>query len=93
MRDDEDKSRNALKGKLLFSALWLVDMTHMGQNNATRHRLKWMTHVDCDVKSYKSIELHAGLCMFFDDGCVFSESREITSERWVSFDYDFGEGI
>lgn len=28
--------------------------------------------------------------MFFDDGCVFSESREITSERWVSFDYDFG---
>lgn len=62
MRDDEDKSRNALKGKLLFSALWLVDMTHTGQNNATRHRLKLVTHEDCDVKSYKSIELHAGLC-------------------------------
>ena len=83
---------------MLFSALWFVDMTHMGQNNATRHRLKWMTHEDYDVKSYKSIEPHAGFRAFFDDvACSESCENEVrtlvslimTSERWVSFDYDF----
>jgi len=43
-----------------------------------------MTHEDCDVKSYKSIEPHAGFRAFFDDvACCENEVRTLGV-----FDYD-----
>ena len=46
-----------------------------------------MTHEDYDVKSYKSIEPHAGFRAFFDD-VACSESCENDVRTLGVFDYD-----